>query len=74
MKNIWSAGFRISKIKSAGFVYRKMHFSMQATDPIFGSLQASHSKNQRKKGGMQASAPSWYTPLCMYLNIIISAF
>ena len=72
MKNIWSAGFRISKIKSAGFVYTKMHFGMQATDPFFGSLQASDSKNQRKKVVCRLRHPPWYTLLCTYLNIIIS--
>ena len=48
MKNIWSAGFGLSKFKSAGFGYRKMHLGMQALALFFGSLQALDFKNQGK--------------------------
>ena len=49
MKKIWSAGFGISKIKTADFTYRKLYFGMQASAPFFGSLQALDSENQRKR-------------------------
>ena len=67
LENIWSAGFGLLKFKSAGFGCRKMHFGMQASAPFLDSLQASYSKNQRKKVVCRLRQP----PLVYPTNIIL---